>query len=49
MKFDDGRVVGIGENDDGEVYVVELINNRWIFPHGPIYGADFYEGRPIDI
>lgn len=44
VKLDDGRVVGIGGG-----YVVELINNRWTFPHRPIYGADLYEGRPIDI
>ena len=49
VKLDDGRVVGIGENGDGGGYVVEMINGRWTFPHGPIYGADFYEGSPIDI
>ncbi len=49
VKLDDGRIVGVGEKDNEEGYVAELINGEWTFPHGPIYGADFYEGRPINV
>lgn len=49
VKLDDGRIVGIGEKDNEEGCVAELINGKWTFPHGKIQGADFYEGKPIDV
>ena len=49
VKLDDGRIVGVGEKDNEEGYVAEFINGKWTFPHGKIQGADFYEGRPINI
>lgn len=49
VQLEDGRIVGIGTNGIDEGHVAEFIDGKWTLPRGPVFGADFHDGKPIKI
>lgn len=45
VKLENNRIVAISK----DLRVLEYINGKWGKPLRPVYGSDFYEGKPIEI
>ena len=43
VKLENGRIVGLSS----DYRVLEYIDGKWTKPTAPVYGADFYEGKPV--
>lgn len=43
VKLENDRIVGISS----DYRVMEYIDGKWVKPTAPVYGADFYEGKPV--
>ncbi len=45
VKLENNRIVAISK----DARILEYIDGKWVKPTTPVYGADFYEGKPIGI
>lgn len=43
VQLDDGRIIGISK----DYRILEYIDGEWVNPQSPVYGSDFYDGKPI--
>lgn len=45
VELENNRIVAISK----DARILEYIDGKWVKPTAPVYGADFYEGKPIEI